>query len=431
MNRWTRGITMVSSLTLLTGMSAGLVHAAGLHPAKSGPTVSITFATFFSQREPVLVREIKTFEKLHPNIRVTVEREPGSEAMLQKLLTELLSGTAPNVVSQFGPWTAQLAKTPGIVPLDSFIKRSHYAIKKQFYPDNLATITVDGKVVAMPVDNDNLMVFYNKALFTKYHVPFPKSNWTWQQMLQDAKRLNHPTAHDYGYLMPVGTTEGVTWRWEPFLWQLGGHLTNRQHTKATFNSPAGVKAMTFFQHLAAYSDLAARSEHENPFTAGRVAMTITGSWNPVTFTQDKINYGVVPLPAPYPGGPHTTNAGPDVMVMTKSTPAKEEASWQLMMYLDNRDNAAQQAALGHLPFRPDALTTPVYQRLMKKYPVFKAFAANAAKWARIRPAFPQYSEVSSDIGHAIEEVILKKMTPRQALDQAAQQANQQLHQAAP
>jgi len=414
--------------TASTFLAASTFLSAGASADAATP-VTITFATWFSSRFPVIQQIASQFNKAHPGIKVVVEHEPGSTTMLTKVLTELATGDAPNIVGLWGPWAKQIANTPGVLPLNSFIAHDHYNVH-QFYADNVSTFTVGGKIIGLPADNDNLMVYYNKDLFRKYRVPFPKPNWTWAQMVHTAQVLNHPSQKYYGFLMFVGNTEGVTWRWEPFLWQAGGHLTNSQHTKATFDSPAGIKVMNFYLNLAKYSDVVARSEYENSFQSGHVAMTISGSWNPTSFSNAKLNYGVVPLPAPTTKGQHTTNAGPDLTVILRSTPQKEQASWEFLKFLDNQHNAALQAALGHLPFRPDVYNVPVYQKTLNKYPVFSLFSKNAAN-ARIRPIFSQYSEISVDIGTAIEEVLLHRMSPTQALQVAAQQADQQLTQATP
>jgi multiple sugar transport system substrate-binding protein len=415
--------------TVAASLALGLAGFGGVANAKSGPTINITFATFFSVRYAVIQKIAQQFERLHPNIHITLEHESGTTNMLTKLLTELAAGTGPNIASMFGPWAAELASNPDVLPLNGFIRQYHYNLN-QFYPDNNATDTVNGKVIALPADNDNLMVYYNKTLFEKYHVPFPKPNWTWAQMIADAKALNHPAEKNYGFLMFLGNTEGVTWRWWCFLWQAGGQISNPQHTKVLFDSPAGIKAMNFYLQLERYSDLSPRSEYEAPFESGHVAMTISGSWMPSTFTADHINYGVVPLPAPYPGGPHTSIAGPDLNIILKSSPAQEKASWLFLTYLEDRNSEAMMASLGHLPFRPDVLSTPQYRAMLKKYPVELQFAQNA-RWTRIRPKFAQYAEVSLDVGNAIEAVLLHKETPAQALKQAAQQADQQLSQPAP
>lgn len=435
MMQFSKGVVGVKLKVVLpvifSGTLVALLAGCGSSPssASTSGTVDITYATWFQNRYVVLTKLVNEFNKSHKHIHVTIEHEPASSSMLTKLLTELSTGTAPNVVGQFGPWADQLAHTKGILMLNQFVKQSHYNLH-QFYAPAINTDIVGGKVIGLPADNDNQMIFYNKKLFEKYHVPFPKSTWTWAQFLATAKALNHPLSRDYGYLTFIGTTEGVTTRYYPFLWQLGGQIMNSTNTKTAFDSSAGVKSLAFLVSLAKYSDVVNRSEYENPFESGHVAMTLTGSWNVSSFVQAHIDYGVVALPSPTPGGPHYNVAGPDINLITKSTPAKEKASWTFLQYIESRSGAAAQAALGHLPIRPDVFNTPIYQATLKQYPALAQFSTNE-KWAKLRPSFVQYSTVSQDIGTAIEEALLHKMSPSAALKQQAQAANQSLSQPAP
>jgi multiple sugar transport system substrate-binding protein len=415
---------LVSSLGVVGFVSAGTPIAY----ASSGP-VQITFATAFVTRYPIFVKIVKEFNASHPGIHVTIEHEPGNTSMLTKLLTELATGTAPNVVFQYGPWADQLASTKGIVALNSFIAKSHYNLNV-FYKDNLETDDVNGKIIALPGDNDNEAVFYNKKLFEKYHVPFPKANWTWAQMIATAKKLNHPKQKYYGMLEFIGDTEGVSVRYEPFLLQAGGHIVNAKATKALFDSAAGIKALTFLKDLEPYSDVVPRSEYEDAFESGRVAMTFSGSWDVSTFAKDGVDYGVVQLPSPTPGGSHLTLAQPDLNLITQSTPAKEQASWTFLQYLDSEKSAEMLAAPGHLSFRKAVVNDPAYKPTLAKYPVLKQFA-EFANDATIRPKFPQYSEVSQDMATAVEMVLLHKASPAAALKQEAQAADQQLQSSAP
>ncbi len=417
------GLT-VASIAALTGC--------GATPSASGQSkvVHITYWEFFSSRYKALKSIVAEFNKTHPNIQVTVYHEPSNYTMFAKLLTALADGTAPNVVGQWGPYAYQLAKTPGVLPLTSFIKASHYNLG-QFFQPAVSTGLVNGVQIGLPADNDAITVLYNKALFKKYHVPYPTSNWTWSQMVTDARLLNHPSQKNYGFLMPVGNTEGVTWRWEPFLWQAGGHITNTSHSKPTFGSAAGIKALTFFQHLTKYSDVVARAEHQTPFEYGHVAMTLSGSWQVSYFKAAHLDYGVAPLPSPYAGGPHTTIAGPDLNLITKSTPAKEQASWVFLRYLESPQSSALLASYGHLPYNKLAFKTAVFQKTLKEYPLLNTFAAIENQDGRIRPKFPQYSEVSQDMGNAIESVVLGKLSPKQALAAQMPIATQQMQQSAP
>jgi len=47
----------------------------------------------------------------------------------------------------------------------------------------------DGKMYALPVNMFNMVLYYNKSIFDKFGVPYPKDGMTWEEMLAIAKKL--------------------------------------------------------------------------------------------------------------------------------------------------------------------------------------------------------------------------------------------------
>jgi len=48
----------------------------------------------------------------------------------------------------------------------------------------------DGKLHGLPVFNNNTILYYNKALFDKFGVPYPKDDMTWDEMNELSRKLN-------------------------------------------------------------------------------------------------------------------------------------------------------------------------------------------------------------------------------------------------
>jgi multiple sugar transport system substrate-binding protein len=60
---------------------------------------------------------------------------------------------------------------------------------------------------------------------------------------------------------------------------------------------------------------------------------------------------------------------------------------------------------------------------LKKYPADAVFVANLNNVTKARPNIAAYPKISADLGQAVQAVLLGKLTPQQALQQAEQQAN--------
>ena len=57
------------------------------------------------------------------------------------------------------------------------------------YPARLENYKMGGKLYALPIDNGAEAVYYNKEHFDRAGVPYPKDDWTWDDLLDKARRL--------------------------------------------------------------------------------------------------------------------------------------------------------------------------------------------------------------------------------------------------
>ena len=135
----------------------------------------------------------------------------------------------------------------------------------------------------IPALVDNLAIVYNKKLFAAAGVAPPSADWTWDDFRAAAKKLTDPSTKQFGWSMPANDSEDTVWHWEAMLWEAGGQLLNADNTKAAFDSPQGLQAMTMLRDMAVtdksmYLDTT-NSKYLELFNAGKIAMLVTGPWD--------------------------------------------------------------------------------------------------------------------------------------------------------
>jgi multiple sugar transport system substrate-binding protein len=81
---------------------------------------------------------------------------------------------------------------------------------------------------------------------------------------------------------------------------------------------------------------------------------------------------------------------------------------------------------GNLPLRASAAATPEFQQYVKDYPGADVLFDNMKNATKPRPTVSGYVELSRYVGEAISKVLQGAAEPKQALDDAAQKANQAL-----
>jgi len=372
-----------------------------------------------------LTKIVNAYNASQNKVHVNVEYV-NSDNALTKATVALQGGKQPDISYQYGTNMPQLATTPKLVDLTSRVNEPSFHWS-DYFPGERAVATVGGKVLGVPALVDNLAVVYNKTLFQKAGVPFPKPDWTWSDFVAAAKAISDPSQKIFGLTFPADGSETTVWEYEAMLWEAGGDILNSDNTQAVFNSAAGVRALSTLQQMqqdnSLYLDFHPDSgKSEELFNSGNIGMIITGPWDLSSFPD--VDYGVQVMPSFDPGGSHITIAGPDNWVIFDNGPARVNAAWDFLKYFSSPKVLLEDSmATGHLPTRASVEKLPGFAGFNAKFPGEGVYAANLANVTKARPQVPQYPSVSTALGQAVVSVLLGKAQPQQALDQAAQTAD--------
>ena len=364
---------------------------------------------------------VDEFNTSHKDIEVKV-LETNNDYVLQKVLTAVRGGTPPDVAYLYGSWAPNVAKIPSVVDLTSTVESS--AVNwDDFYPGERAVTTVDDKVIGMPALVDNLAIVYNKKLFEKAGITPPTPEWTWDDFRAAAKALTDPAAKQYGTSYPADASEDSVWHWEAMLWEAGGAILNSDNTKAAFNSQEGLRAMTTLEQMAVddksvYVDTT-NSKYMDLFNAGKIGMLVTGPWD---LSSVNVPYGVQIMPT-YSGSSagHQSISGPDNWVLFDNGSDRTEAAKTFVTWLTAPAQVKKfSLATGDLPTRESVGNDPdVVKQMNDKLPGLKTFIDNLSNVKQARPQVEEYPKISEALGNAIVGVLLGKLSPQDALDQAA------------
>ena len=162
-----------AALTLLSGCAGW-----GISSGSSGGVVNLTYALWDPHEQIGYQQSIDEFEKLHPNIHVTIENVPYGNYE-QKLIAEFITGGAPDLFWVNTPWLATFIKDGMLTNLTPLIKANHINMA-QYYPQLVALHSVGSAIYGLPKDWDTIALYYNKAYFAKHHLTVP-ANLSWNQ----------------------------------------------------------------------------------------------------------------------------------------------------------------------------------------------------------------------------------------------------------
>jgi multiple sugar transport system substrate-binding protein len=423
-----RILLLAVAVALLAVLSAGVAACGGSSGGSSSsasPSGSGTVVLWHGDvdvERAALEQMISEYNAKGPAWKVQPVFSGNSDYALQKLMTAMAGGKPPDMMYQYGSSLANVARSPKIVTMGDLIEKTPSYDWNDFYPAVRLACTVNGQVKAVPSLVDNLCLVYNKKLFDQAGVAYPTAEWTWADFRAAAQKLTDAATKQYGWAYVNDGSEDTVWRYLAVLWQADGDLLNADNTQAALDSPAGLKSMQLLHDMAVtdksvYLDTG-NGNYLNLFNNGKIAMLWTGPWDMSMINKD-VQYGVQILPADVT---HASIAGPDVWVTVDNGADRVQGAWDYLQWFTSAEGHLEYAIkTGNLPLRESETTLPAYKQYTAKYPYATVFVDNLNNVTKARPNIPQYPKISIALGQAVQGVLLGKLQPQQALDQATQQ----------
>jgi multiple sugar transport system substrate-binding protein len=305
-------------------------------------TVTIRLSTWDSGTGGLAPYEkgIAAFEQSHPGIKVDLESiaPPVGQALswyIARVLTEIAAGNGPDVMLVPDDQARYFAHSGQLIDLAPALKKYNVQIS-QFYPNVWNLGNLNGTTYYVPKDWADLSVQYNKTMFQKAGLPFPKAGWTWDDLLKDAQKL---TIMNGGHPVQWGVQLQGDWlraSFSYFVHSAGGHVLSPDGTTTTgyLTSKTTRSALQYFlslyykYHISPTPADLSTFGSLNLFNAQKVAMVFDGPWRMADPYEKNPNlkFGVAPVPVGPLGKPITEPfwAGYGVSKSSKHLDAAEQ-----------------------------------------------------------------------------------------------------------
>jgi ABC-type glycerol-3-phosphate transport system substrate-binding protein len=268
------------------------------------------------------------FEKANPGVTIKISQYDVAD-YFTKLTAGFVAGDAPDAFQNSVQFFQAYASQHQILPLNSFIAQSHLSLSQ--YSTGVSDWQyTDGKQYALPMDWATAGVYYNKTMLAKAgYTTQAVDSLTWNptnggslgKMIAhltvdkngvrgDQPGFNKSQVKVYGIgVMNSGDFIGQT-SWSPLVSTLGWQLGNTTiwPTRFNYDDPRFVETMNWVRSLSdkgyapafdAYtsgSGQATVSDY-SLVGAGKVALTVGGSWEASTFSKlPGVQVGIAPTP---------------------------------------------------------------------------------------------------------------------------------------
>lgn len=356
------------------GSGGGAEGGAGNSGGGTGQ-VTITHYTIDSPDRTFIEQLIPEFEKTHPDIKVKVEKAP-YEQFDSKLQTLIAGGNSPDVTSHYGyGGFAEYYNKNMLLDLTDLMQEDGFNAADYSIPEHLMEIyKVEGRTYGIPVNIYVTLMLYNKDMFDAAGVPYPPSDfedksWTFDKMVEDAKKLT-VISDDI-----AKTQYGVDFTWaerdmrplyfgaEPYsadTWTNGG-----VPSETYFDSPEVIAAYNKLFGLIFKDKVSPTSEwsksvagqNGDPFVAGKIGMSVGGSWNLAGANDFPFKTGVAAVPWGGNEKVRSTLFVDPLLILKDSKHPQEAFEWIKYLLTDEVQERSIELSGGNPPVNAKAAET--------------------------------------------------------------------------
>jgi len=339
---------------------AAAVAVALTGSAKAATELNVLYGLpwLFKETHETLARE---FMAENPNVKINL-LAPGKsyEEVVTAVLRGSVTGQTPDVAFAGTNLMNVLVDRKLAVPLDPFIKAEKDWDKQGFIPGMLATSQVDGKQYGMPFALSTPIAYYNVDIIKRAGGDPEKLPRTWDDVFALSEKINKLGGDTKSMFIHWQTTGNYLW--QALLFTNGGKLLTEDKSKAAFNSPEGMRALTLLHDFSAKAKMPnfTREQARQDFTAGLLGMQFSSSAELTLVTKqigDKFQLKTGPFPTPDAKN-KIVSGGATAMLFAKDR-QKQEAAWQYMKFLSGpRGQTVMATNTGYLPSNQIAIDTP-------------------------------------------------------------------------
>ncbi len=203
-----------------------------------------TVLTWVSDDNPVRSAQASLFNSLYRQFHLRLD--PGNSGA-EKIIVQSMAGVGPDLFDCYSAAELEAYVKSGIVwDVTDELKKSGIDINKSVWPVAYPTSIYEGHVYGFPTNTGAGVLWFNKAIFDRYHVPYLKGSLTWKQIVPIAQKLtirdSNGRVKQYGLM--------CDWSgWSQFVRQWGGKVYTDDGTRCIVDSPEAIAGIQFMHDL--------------------------------------------------------------------------------------------------------------------------------------------------------------------------------------
>jgi multiple sugar transport system substrate-binding protein len=394
---------------------AGDTGSAAAGTAYNGPKVSLAFWNGWTGADGAFAKTmVNQFNQENPKVQVQMNVYQWAD-FFQKLPAAVQSGNGPDVAVMHIDDIPTQAAQQVIVPIDSIANALHFSAS-EFAPAVWNDGVYKGKRYGIPIDVHDLGLYYNQDLFDQAGISAPPTN---ESEYMDALDKLKSKGVQGSWVSPFQFTGGFMFM--SLLWQFGGDLYNSDNSQATWDSDAGVKALTWMVNLVKNGFSPKNVGQDADYIAlkdSKNAMNWQGIWqvNDVRSLKN-VKIGFAPLPKIGSQGGVWGDSHQFVLPRSSSSDPNKQAAARYFIHWFT-EHEAEWAKSAKVPAETNLQHSAAFE---KNLSYLKPFAEEVPD-VHFPPAVAGIGDATMKLYDAVQSAVLGKSNPASALHTSAQQA---------
>jgi len=403
--------------------AAGLILLGGAMPTRAADvTLNALFMKQASYSEDDIRNMTADFEKANPGIKVNLEFVP-YEALHDKIVAAQGAGASGyDSVLIDVIWPAEFAKNGFVLDVTSRIPADETA---KIFDGAWSTVEYEGKRWGMPWILDTKYLFYNKEMLEKAGIAAPPK--TWEELTKQAKILKDKGIVKFPIVWSWAQAEAIICDYATLVDAYKGSFFD--NGKPNFASGGSLDAIRYMEQ-SLQDGLTNPNSREyleedvrKVFSAGEAAFALNWTYMYNMANGDpkesKIVGKVGIVPAPGIEGKSDASAVNGSMALSiPANSAHPDEAWKYITFMTSQPVQNKYAQLS-LPIWKSSYDDPAVAKGQES--LLAAAKVSIGKMFP-RPTTPSYQELSSILQKRLQEVLLGKAKPEEAMQAANDQA---------
>lgn len=369
----------------------------------------IDFWHTYSDEEARLLEQelLPAFEREHPNIRVNPVRLANNYELKSALIARASSNRGPDVVRMDISWIPEFSQKGLLEPLDRF--SGFEDVRSTLHRETMAVGFYHNHTYSLPLNVSTKAAIFNRELLKRAGYSEPPQ--TFGEVLELARR--------HRFMIGIGGWDG--WKTLPYIYSLGGSLTDANFTKASgfLNGEGTVRAVEQLASLYKEKliDLSVATGGDNwaEVKNGDILMTDEGPWFYSILDDSELDKALkltIPVPFPHGDGPSSILSGENMVIMKGSK--RPDEAWLFMKWMAGKEAQLVMSRTGLIPTNIEASKVLTVNRDSFIYPYVKAL-----DHAFLRPPVKNWSKIDEVYSRYLRKIFEGELPVKDGLDRAA------------